>query len=243
MYHMAPNLVHIGLVVGLDYENPYINPYELFQMYKTHPEIKKILQGGECLSYGARCLNEGGYHAIPKLTFPGGMLAGDSAGFLNVAKIKGAHNAMKSGMLAAESIYNTVLKGEDLDGEELTCYERNIRDSWVVKELKESRNFKGGFDKGLWFGLAHGRVIASTRGKEPWTLKHRVRDSETTKPKENFTPIEYPKKDGKITFDLLTNLMRSGTNHEHDQPSHLKIKSGMERVPVEESLGVFGGPE
>ena len=182
-----------------------------------------MLEGGECLSYGARCLNEGGYHAIPKLTFPGGMLAGDSAGFLNVAKIKGSHNAIKSGMLAAESIYEHVLNGKDLDSNELVEYEKKIRGSSIAKELKESRNFKGGFDKGLWFGLLHGKIIASTKGKEPWTLKHKVQDSDTTKPKANFTPIEYPKKDGKLTFDLLTNLARSGTNHEHDQPSHLKV--------------------
>jgi len=127
LYHMNPNLVHLGLVVGLDYENPYINPYEEFQRYKTHPEIRKILEGGECLSYGARCLNEGGYHAIPKLSFPGGMLAGDSAGFLNVAKIKGSHNAIKSGMVAAESIFEHILTGEHLDGVELKEYEKNIR--------------------------------------------------------------------------------------------------------------------
>ena len=120
MYHMGPDLVHIGAVVGLDYENPYINPYELFQQYKTHPVIRRVLQGGECLSYGARCLNEGGYHAIPKLTFPGGMLAGDSAGFLNVAKIKGSHNAIKTGMLAAESIYEQIVAGNDIADTELT---------------------------------------------------------------------------------------------------------------------------
>lgn len=112
MYHMQPNLIHLGYVVGLDYENPYLNPYEEFQKFKTHPYIRKVLDGGECLSYGARCLNEGGYHAIPKLTFPGGMLAGDSAGFLNVAKVKGSHNAMKSGMLAAESIYDHIKSGK-----------------------------------------------------------------------------------------------------------------------------------
>ena len=155
-------------------------------MYKTHPEIKKLLVGGECLSYGARALNEGGYHAIPKLSFPGGLLAGDSAGFLNVAKIKGSHNAIKSGMLAAESIYEQVLNGNDLEGQELTEYEPNIRNSWICKELKESRNFKAGFKKGLWFGLLHGRIISTTKGKEPWTLTHKVADSETTLPKEKF---------------------------------------------------------
>lgn len=171
------------------------------------------------------------------------MLAGDSAGFLNVAKIKGAHNAMKSGMVAAESIYEQVAEGKDLESTELKNYETNIRKSWIMKELRESRNFKGGFDKGLWFGLLHGRVITSTKGREPWTLTHKVRDSATTQAKDNFKPIEYPKKDGKLTFDLLTNLARSGTNHDHDQPSHLRVKPGMEKVPVDTSLGVFAGPE
>jgi electron-transferring-flavoprotein dehydrogenase len=243
LYHMAPDLIHVGLVVGLDYENPYLNPYELFQQYKTHPEIKKVLQGGECLSYGARALNEGGYHAIPKLSFPGGMLAGDSAGFLNVSKIKGAHNAIKSGMVAAESIYDEVTQGGEIAGKDLVNYEKNIRSSWIVKELKESRNFKGGFDRGLWAGLLHGKVITMTKGREPWTLRHKVKDSDSTKPKEHYQPIEYPKKDGKLTFDLLTNLARSGTNHDHDQPSHLRIKKGMEKVPVEQSLAVYDGPE
>ena len=125
----------------------------------------------------------------------------------------------------------------------MTEYEKNIRDSWVCKELKESRNIKAGFDKGLWFGLLHGRIISTTKGKEPWTLTHKVKDSETTQSKDKFKPIEYPKKDGKITFDLLTNLARSGTDHDHDQPSHLKIKKGMENVPVDVSLNVFGAPE
>ena len=183
MYHMNPNLIHIGFVVGLDYENPYINPYEEFQKYKTHPEIRKVLEGGECLSYGARCLNEGGYHAIPKLTFPGGMLAGDSAGFLNVAKIKGSHNAIKSGMVAAESIYDHIKAGKALEGEEITEYEKNIRNSWIMTELYHSRNFHGGFSRGLWGGLLHGRLITITNGKEPWTLVHSKKDSEKTKPK------------------------------------------------------------
>ena len=189
MYHMNPDLVHVGLVVGLDYKNTYLNPYEEFQKFKTHKVMRRLLEGGECLSYGARCLNEGGYHAIPKLTFPGGMLIGDSAGFLNVAKIKGSHNAIKSGVIAAESIYEHVVKGKDLEKAELTEYEKNIRNSWVVRELKESRNFKGGFDKGLWFGLLHGRVICTTKGKEPWTLSHKVKDSDSTKEKDESKPI------------------------------------------------------
>jgi electron-transferring-flavoprotein dehydrogenase len=162
LYHMAPNLIHIGYVVGLDYKNPYLNPYEEFQQLKTHKEIRPLLEGGECISYGARCLNEGGFHAIPKLTFPGGMLAGCSAGFLNVAKIKGSHTAMKTGMLAAESIFNRVKDVEELDvldTLEVSEYESSVMDSWVAEELKASRNFKGGFDKGLWAGLAHGGIV------------------------------------------------------------------------------------
>lgn len=158
MYHMEPNRIHVGLVVGLDYENPYLNPYEEFQRFKTHPDIRKYFEGAECISYGAKCLSEGAYHAIPKLTFPGGMLAGDSAGFLNVAKIKGSHNAIKTGMLAGESIFEKVKAGKDISGLEINDYEDKVKNSWVYSEMKESRNFKHGFEKGLWFGLAHGAL-------------------------------------------------------------------------------------
>lgn len=242
---MEPNLIHLGYVVGLDYKNPYLNPYEEFQKLKTHKEISKVLDGGQCISYGARVLNEGGYHAIPKLTFPGGMLAGCSAGFLNVAKIKGSHNAMKTGMLAAEAVFENFKKNDgEVSNEELVNYETNVRSSWVAKELKESRNFKSGFDKGLWAGFLHGGFISHvTKGREPWTFAHKTRDSETTLPKDQCKPIEYPKHDGVLTFDLLTNLQRSGTNHDHDQPSHLVIKEGLNDVPVSTSLGKFGGPE
>mmetsp|Transcript_45756 Transcript_45756/g.33455 ORF Transcript_45756/g.33455 Transcript_45756/m.33455 type:complete len:321 (-) Transcript_45756:259-1221(-) len=227
MYHMHPNQIHVGLVIGLDYANPYINPYEEFQKLKTHKVMRKYLEGGECIAYGARCLNEGGFHAIPKLTFPGGLLAGDSAGFLNVAKIKGSHNAIKTGMLAAEAIVDGMFKG-DVQGKELKNYQEKVEKSWVWSELKETRNFQSGFEKGIWFGLAHGRLITLTKGREPWTLDLNVGDSAATKPKDKCKPIEYPKHDGKLTFDLLENLQRSGTNHDHDQPSHLRIKPGME---------------
>ena len=242
MYHMKPNKILCGLVVGLDYKNPYLNPYEEFQRLKTHPDVRKYLEGGECISYGARVLNEGGYYAIPKLTFPGGMLAGCSAGFLNVAKIKGTHNAMKTGMLAAEEIFERH-EDENLAGSELTNYEKRVHDSWVVTEMKKTRNFKGGFEKGLWYGLAHGYVVTQlTKGKEGWTLPHTKPDSTYTQPKSAHKPIDYPKHDGKLTFDLLENLQRSGTNHDHDQPSHLKIKQGMESVP-ELSWTKYGAPE
>ena len=190
-------------------------------------------------------MNEGGYHAIPKLTFPGGMLTGCSAGFLNVAKIKGSHNAMKTGMLAAEAIYEDFKKNDgELSVKELTSYESSVHSSWVAEELKASRNFKGGFEKGLWFGMAHGGFISHiTKGSEPWTFAHRKTDSQATGTKDKHQEIEYPKPDGKLTFDLLTNLQRSGTNHDHDQPSHLVIKEGLESVPANISLQTFAGPE
>ena len=218
MYHVNPNQIHVGFVVGLDYKNPYLNPYEEFQRFKHHPEISKVLKGGKCIEYGARVINEGGYHSIPKLTFPGGMLAGCSAGFLDVAAIKGSHTAMKSGMMAAESIFDHLeANGEEsLEGAEMKSYEQKIKDSWVVKDLKKSRNFKLGFDYGLWFGLAHGFLTTLTKGREPWTLKHKIRDSEETLPASEADRIVYPKPDGVLSFDILTNLSRSGTNHEHD---------------------------
>lgn len=181
LYHMKPNLIHLGLVVGLDYKNPYLNPYEEFQRLKLHPEIRKILEGGECISYGARCLNEGGLHAVPQLHFPGGLLAGCNAGFLNVAKIKGSHNAMKSGILAAEEIYKKLNEDEDLSSSDMSGYQDAFKKSWIHDELKVSRNFKSGFDKGLYAGLVHGGFTQLfTKGNEPWTLAHKKRDSETT---------------------------------------------------------------
>lgn len=208
LYHMTGGLVHIGLVVGLDYKNPYLNPYEEFQKLKTHSEIKKILEGGECISYGARCLNEGGFNAVPKLHFPGGMLAGCSAGFLNVAKIKGSHNAMKTGMLAAEEIFNKVKGGEELSEATFESYQEAYKNSWVHEELKKTRNFKDGFKKSLYHGLVHGGLVLHvTKGKEPWTFKHKQKDSESTKLLSmGVKKIEYPKHDGKLTFDLLENL-------------------------------------
>ena len=173
------------------------------------------------------------------------MLAGCSAGFLNVAKIKGSHNAMKTGMLAAEAIYANFASNQGIvTSDELTEYEKSVRSSWVAEELKASRNFKGGFEKGLWLGMAHGGLVSHiTKGREPWTFAHKKTDSQATESKDKHKEIEYPKHDGKLTFDLLTNLQRSGTNHDHDQPSHLVIKEGLDRVPSEISLANFAGPE
>eukprot|EP00602_Paraphysomonas_sp_CaronLab_P003425 CAMPEP_0185024804 /NCGR_PEP_ID=MMETSP1103-20130426/8009_1 /TAXON_ID=36769 /ORGANISM="Paraphysomonas bandaiensis, Strain Caron Lab Isolate" /LENGTH=565 /DNA_ID=CAMNT_0027557869 /DNA_START=108 /DNA_END=1805 /DNA_ORIENTATION=+ len=250
LYHMKPNLIQLGMVVGLDYQNPYLNPYKEFQRWKHHKDVAKYLEGGECIAYGARCLNEGGYHAIPKLTFPGGALIGCSAGFLNSVKIKGTHTAMKSGMLAAESIFDTVAPkdGEEASagGVEVVDYEKAVHSSWIADELKVCRNSHASFHSPL--GLAGGMVHTAlssfiTRGKEPWTLKNTTRDCDQTKPAKDCSEIPYPKPDGKLSFDLLTNLQRSGTSHDHDQPAHLKVKEDKAQVAKETSLKEFAGPE
>ena len=244
MYHMKPNLIHVGFVVGLDYKNPYLNPYEEFQRFKTHKDIKKFFEGGRCIAYGSRCLVEGGYYSIPKLTFPGGVIVGDSAGFLNVVKIKGTHNAIFSGMNAAEAIFEELyVKKNKNYGINLFDYEKTMQESSTFKELYKSRNFHGGFSKGLIFGLVHGFVTNFIlKGKEWWSFKPVKKDSEYLEPAKNFKKIEYPKHDGKITFDLLENLSRSGTNHDHDQPAHLKIKEN-KKNSIRKSSEIFDKPE
>eukprot|EP00606_Chrysophyceae_sp_TOSAG23-5_P001439 GSChrysophyteH2.ASY1.ANO1.974.1 assembled CDS len=254
LYHQKPNLVLLGMVVGLDYENPYISPYKEFQRWKHHPEIAKHIQGGECISYGARTLNEGGWHAIPKLTFPGGALVGCSAGFLNAVKIKGSHTAMKSGMLAAEAIFPEMAraaKASEEAGEgfkyqniEIPEYETNLRKSWIADELKEVRNTHAAFHNGVLAGMTHTALSCFiTVGAEPWTLKNTMPDSAKTGLAKDFEEINYPKPDGVLSFDLLTNLQRSGTYHEDDQPAHLRIKPECAHVPVDESMQKYAGPE
>mmetsp|Transcript_8264 Transcript_8264/g.15850 ORF Transcript_8264/g.15850 Transcript_8264/m.15850 type:complete len:549 (+) Transcript_8264:86-1732(+) len=247
LYHMKPNLVLVGFVVGLDYENPHLNPYAEFQRWKHHPLVSKHLEGGRCISYGARALNEGGYHAIPKLTFPGGALLGCSAGFLNSVKIKGSHTAIKSGMVAAEAVHALLSKeeeGNDGEGQEAVEYQSEMEKSWVYDELKEVRNCHGAFHWGLLPGLAYSAASAFfLKGREPWTLRNTVEDWAKTKPADQCQPIVYPKPDGVLSFDLLTNLARSGTNHEGDQPAHLTVKTGMESDAADVSLPVYNGPE
>lgn len=243
VYHMKPNLIHLGQVVGQDYKNPHINPYEEFQRWKTHPSVSKYLKGGTCIKYGARALNEGGYYAIPKLTFPGGILVGCSAGFLNVAKIKGSHTAIKSGILAAESQYQNQIFDDYEEGKELKDYEASVKKSEIYDELYETRNFKGGFKSGLWGGQIHGGLITMfTKGKEFWSLRNKGSDSYKTELSSMHKKIEYPKSDGVQTFDLLENLQRSGTYHDHDQPSHLKVKEGKEAMALK-SLKQYDGIE
>jgi len=246
MYHAGEDEVYLGLVVGLDYKNPYLNPYQEFQRMKQHPIFKQYLEGGECIEYGGRVINEGGYQAIPKLTMPGALLVGCSAGFVNVPKIKGSHSAIKSGMVAAESIFNSVVETESEDPlPEQTQYEDNLKKSWVFSELKAVRNYAPSFKWGLYAGMIYSGLSGFVlRGMEPWTFsKHgKKRDCDFTEPAEKFQPIEYPKPDGKLTFDILTNLQRSGTYHEADQPSHLRIKPDLADTP-KTSINVYEGPE
>ncbi|RVX70870.1 hypothetical protein B0A52_06027 [Exophiala mesophila] len=227
MYHFGENLVSIGIVVGLDYPNPWVSPYGEFNRMKLHPFYKNVLEGGKCIGYGARALNEGGFQSIPKCAFPGGALIGDTAGFLNVPKIKGTHTAMKSAMLAAEAAYDALTSNPDSNTIFLYNYEESLRNSWIWPELKEVRNIRPSFHNplGLYGGILWSGLEAILfRGKLPYTLSHKSTDSAATKPADKFKKIEYPKPDGEITFDILTSVSRTGTNHEEDQPVHLQVK-------------------
>ncbi|KAK6205483.1 uncharacterized protein RJT21DRAFT_129495 [Scheffersomyces amazonensis] len=236
MYHFGDGLVAVGLVIGLDYENPYISPYQEFQKMKTHPFYSNVLEGGKCISYAARALNEGGYQSIPKLHFPGGILVGCSAGFMNVPKIKGTHTAMKSGMVAAEQIFETIKELGAVDEEtfedasyipiDLQSYATEFEKSWASKELYAVRNVRPSFTTQLGFlgGICHaGMTTMLTFGHEPWTFGHHLTDAGKTKPAKNYSPIEYPKPDGKLTFDILTSVSRTGTHHDEDEKCHLRI--------------------
>ena len=259
LYHMAPDTVLVGFVVGLDYANPYLSPYSEFQRWKHHASIARHLEGGECVSYGARVINEGGFQAIPKLTFPGGALIGCSAGFVNVPKIKGTHTAMKSGMVAADAVFEALTappqqqqqQQQQAAGAEVTAYAQALEASWVWEELKAVRNYHPSFQPaGLLGGMAYSGLSAYLlKGREPWTLRGHAAaaggataDASATEPKWLHAPIAYPKPDGKLSFDLLTNLARSGTSHEADQPSHLRVRPGYEGAPAR-SYEKWGAPE
>lgn len=310
LYHMEPNLVLCGMVTGLDYGNAYTNPYKAFQQWKHHPSVSRHLEGGTCISYGARAINEGGYQSIPHVSFRGGALVGCAAGLLNVAKIKGSHTALKSGMLAAEAVCATLASAptvESLEAEaaaargetgggaqrdslraqtkprypvlghgwglEAAGYEAALKASWVYEELYAVRNFHPSFHKiaewraslskmipvvgplisklmkpldGLWGFLAYGGLESFVlRGRGWWTFRneHGITDAQRTRPIAECKEIEYPQPDGVLSFDILTNLQRSGTNHDDDQPSHLRIKPERAEVPVSESFQRYGAPE
>jgi electron-transferring-flavoprotein dehydrogenase len=239
MYHYGENLVAIGFVVGLGYSNPYLSPFEEFQRYKTHPAIRATLEGGRRISYGARALAAGGLQALPELAFPGGALVGDDAGFLNSSRIKGSHAAIKSGMLAAEAVAEAL--GAGRQGDKLTAYGEKFRASWLYDELHKARNFKPLMAKGLWLGsLLFGIDQMLFRGKAPWTLGLTA-DHLKLKPAADCRPIDYPKPDGKISFDRLSSVFLSNTNHEEDQPCHLQLKTP--EVAIDINLARYDSPE
>ncbi|MDV2115021.1 electron transfer flavoprotein-ubiquinone oxidoreductase [Alcaligenes faecalis] len=240
LYHLDNNLVMVGMVVGLDYANPWLSPFEEFQRYKTHPALRATFEGGKRIAYGARSLTAGGLLALPKLSFPGGALVGCDAGFLNASRIKGSHAAIKSGSLAAEAAFEALQAGRKQD--ELSQYAEKFKQSWLHEELNKARNFKQWFKKG--------RSIASVmtfveqgllKGKMPWTLRNNKPDHACLQPAAECARIDYPKPDGKITFDRLSSVFISNTNHEEDEPVHLTLKDPS--VPVAVNLARYGGPE
>jgi electron-transferring-flavoprotein dehydrogenase len=236
--------VSVGFVTHLNYENPHLSPYDEFQRFKTHPAIRPVFEGGKRLAYGARAINEGGLQSVPRLVFPGGALVGCSAGFVNLPRIKGSHNAMKTGMLGAEAAFAAL--GEGRAHDELVAYPEAFRKSWVYKDLYKVRNVKPGLSWGMWAGTIHGGLhmwlnelgLGALVG---WTLKHGKADHESLKPAAEMPKIEYPKYDGVVSFDKLSSVFLSNTNHEEDQPVHLQLRDAAK--PVALNLARYGGPE
>ncbi len=242
MYHLEDNQVVVGYVVGLDYTNPYLSPFEEFQRFKTHPAIKGVFEGGRRLSYGARALSEGGIQSLPKLTFPGGLLVGDTAGFLNVPKIKGTHTAMKSAMLAADAVFELLQANPEVQGQQAVGYSASFKQSWLHEELHQVRNIRPSFRWGLWPAMIYSAIDTFLfRGKAPWTLRHKHADHEALRPASECSRIDYPKPDGVLTFDRLSSVFISNTNHSEDQPPHLKLKDAA--VPISFNLAKYDAPE
>lgn len=240
IYHLSKQRVAIGFVIGLDYKNPWLNPFAELQRFKTHPLISSTLTGGERLSYGARALNEGGWQSLPKLTFPGGALIGDAAGFLNVPKIKGIHTAMQSGMLAAQACFECLDKESNTQFE-LTSYPEKIKQSWLANELYSVRNIRPGFKYGLIPGLINAAFETYiTRGHSPWTLSNHA-DHTSLIPAKNAKKINYPKPDGVLTFDKLSSVFLSNTYHEENQPCHLILEQPKLAIIV--NLTTYTSPE
>ncbi|MBO0332175.1 electron transfer flavoprotein-ubiquinone oxidoreductase [Sneathiella sp. CAU 1612] len=241
VYHLENNQAYVGFVVALDYQNPYLSPYDEFQKFKTHPMMKEMLKGGKRISYGARAINEGGYQSVPELVFPGGALIGCTAGFLNVPKIKGSHTAMKSGMMAAEAIVAEMKLNADAPAKVLETYPVLYKDSWVHDELYRVRNSRPAFKWGLLAGTLYtGLDLKLLGGKTPWTFKHHD-DHSALKKAKDCKKIEYPKYDGVYTFDKPSSVFLSNTNHEEDQPIHLTLKD--DNVPVSVNYAEYAGPE
>ena len=239
LYHLNGNQVAVGYVVGLDYSNPHLSPFEEFQRFKTHPAVRSVFEGGRRVSYGARALNEGGFQSIPKLTFSGGCLVGCTAGFLNVPKIKGTHTAMKSGMLAAEAIFDQLMS--DMPSGEAASYGGKIESSWLWDELYRVRNIRPAFTKGLWAGMSYAAIDTYLlRGRAPWTFSHHA-DHANLKPADAAPKIDYPKPDNIVSFDRNSSVYLSGTNHEENQPAHLTLKDST--VPIAHNLAIYDAPE
>jgi electron-transferring-flavoprotein dehydrogenase len=244
LYHLEDNKVTLGLVVGLDYKNPWLSPFEEMQRWKTHPAIRQHLEGGKRISYGARAINNGSPQCLPKTVFPGGALVGCDAGYMNAARIKGSHAAIKSGMLAAEAAYAAVTAGRQHD--ELTAYPEAFEKSWLNEELQATRNFKPWFKKGFYvgslaFGIENWLLPKLGVKSPPWTLHRDKPDHALLLPADQCKKIDYPKPDGKLTFDRLSSVFVSNTNHEENQPAHLTLKDAS--VPVQINLSKYAGPE
>jgi electron-transferring-flavoprotein dehydrogenase len=240
LYHLADNKVAVGFVLGLAYENPYLSPFDEFQRYKTHPSIRGFFEGGKRIAYGARAITAGGLNALPETVFPGGALIGCDAGYLNASRIKGSHAAIKTGMLAAEAAYAAVVAGRSYDI--LSTYPETFKTSWLYDELHKARNFKAAMSKGLYTGtLLVGVEQLVFGGRAPWNMHVHHTDHGSLKPAAQFTPIVYPKPDGKISFDKLSSVFISNTNHEENQPIHLTLKDA--KVPVGINLATYAGPE
>jgi len=240
LYHLEDNHVAVGFVIGLDYWNPHLYPFGELQRFKLHPAVRSTFEGGRRVAYGARALTEGGLQSLPRLTFPGGLLIGDCAGFLNVPKIKGTHTAMKSGMTAAEAVFEAL--AADAPAREVTSYPERLRRTWLWDELERVRNIRPAFRWGLWPAIGYsGLDTYVLRGRAPWTLHHRHGDHETLKRAAEAPRIEYPKPDGQVTFDMLSSVYLSNTVHEEDQPVHLHLKD--DRIPVEFNLPEYDAPE
>ncbi|WP_269901558.1 electron transfer flavoprotein-ubiquinone oxidoreductase [Paenalcaligenes faecalis] len=240
LYHLDNNIVVVGLVVGLDYANPWLSPFEEFQRYKTHPTIRPTFEGAKRIAYGARTLTAGGLLALPKFVFPGGAMVGCEAGFLNASRIKGSHAAIKSGMLAAEAAFEAIQA--DRQHDDLTAYTHAFERSWLYEELNKARNFKQWFKKGRSVGtLMTGIEQLVLKGKMPWSLKSTKPDHAYLQPAAMCAPIDYPKPDGVLTFDRLSSVYLSNTNHEEDEPIHLTLKDSS--IPVRVNLAEYAGPE
>ncbi len=240
LYHLDKNLVSFGFVIGLDYKNPHMSPYEEFQRFKLHPKIKNIFEGGRRISYGARALNEGGFQSLPKLSFPGGAILGCDAGTLNTPKIKGTHTAMKSGMIASDLVFKELIS--DSRSDEISKLNESFMNSWAGQELKNARNVRPSFKYGLKIGMMLSGIDQIIfRGKAPWTLKHAEEDHLALKKKDEAKIIRYPKPDGKITFDRLTNVSFTSTYHEENQPCHLKLND--EKLAISNNLLLYDSPE